>query len=85
MYCIALADVLFLCVCVYERVQVVHGCFLSTLNTCFSVSKRCLLQSEISSRSWVISAAQIHNVMMIRLACSPVFADWLKRKDGEHL
>lgn len=71
-----------MCVRVYERVGAVHGCFL---DTCVSVSKKCLLQSEISSRSWVISAAQIHNVMMIRLACSPVFADWLKRKDGEHL
>lgn len=28
----------------------------------------------------VISAAQIHNVMMIRLACSSVFADWLKKR-----
>ncbi len=28
----------------------------------------------------VISAAQIHNTMKIRLACSPVFADWLKRR-----
>lgn len=29
----------------------------------------------------VISAAQIHNVMVIRLACSPLFADWLKRNE----
>lgn len=27
----------------------------------------------------VISVVQIHDVMMIRLAWSPVFADWLKR------
>lgn len=30
----------------------------------------------------VISTTQIHNVMMMRLAASPVFADWLKRRMG---
>lgn len=57
----------------------IHAVFAS-LNTQIYISQKCTLQSEISSRSYIISAAQINDVMMIRLAGTPMFADWLKTR-----
>lgn len=57
LYCIKLLW-LTLCVCVRTHTHIhtrvhVHGCFFfATLDTCVCASKECLLQSEISSRSY---------------------------------
>lgn len=56
---IALVDIV-LCVCIWVAQThrhpylwgYLHECFPTTLNTCVYVCKKCLLQSEISSRSY---------------------------------